>query len=334
MSNSPIRVAITGAAGQIGYSLLFRIASGAMFGPEQTVILHLIEIEPALPALAGVVMELDDCAFPLLKGTVPTATLDEGFRGVNWALLVGSVPRKAGMERKDLLGINGKIFIGQGQAIQRSAAPDVRILVVGNPCNTNCLIAMNNASQLPADRFFAMTRLDENRAKSQLARKASVDVTAVTNMAIWGNHSATQYPDFENALIQGKPAPQVITDEPWLRGEFISSVQQRGAAIIKARGASSAASAANAVVDTVRSIVQPTRPGDWHSVCLCSDGSYGVEKGLISSFPVRSDGRRLEIVQGLPVSSFSRGKIDATIGELREEKSLVSDLLPKAKGAG
>jgi malate dehydrogenase len=329
MSASPIRVAVTGAAGQIGYSLLFRIASGAMFGPEQPVILHLIEIEQALPALGGVVMELDDCAFPLLKSVVPTANLDEGFRGVNWGLLVGSIPRKAGMERKDLLGINGKIFIGQGQAIQNNAAPDVRVLVVGNPCNTNCLIAMNNASKLPRDRFFAMTRLDENRAKSQLAKKAGVDVTAVTNVAIWGNHSATQYPDFENARIAGQPATQAITDQAWLKGDFISSVQQRGAAIIKARGASSAASAANAVVDTVRSIVQPTQKGDWHSVCLCSDGSYGVEKGLISSFPVRSDGKKLEIVAGLPISEFSRSKIDATVNELREEKALVGELIPR-----
>lgn len=332
MSNLPVRVAVTGAAGQIGYSLLFRIASGAMFGLEQPVILHLIEIEPALPALAGVVMELEDCAFPLLKGIVPTANLDEGFRGVNWALLVGSVPRKAGMERKDLLGINGKIFIGQGQAIQRSAAQDVRVLVVGNPCNTNCLIAMSNAPQLSRERFFAMTRLDENRAKSQLARKAGTEITQVSNVAIWGNHSATQYPDFENAKIQGQPAAQVIKDQNWLRGEFISSVQQRGAAIIKARGASSAASAANAVVDSVRSILEPTRAGDWHSVCLCSDGSYGVEKGLISSFPVRSDGRKLEIVSGLPISQFSQSKIDATVNELREEKALVSELLSPAQG--
>ncbi|HEY5915629.1 MAG TPA: malate dehydrogenase [Verrucomicrobiae bacterium] len=329
MSNSPIRVAVTGAAGQIGYSLLFRIASGAMFGPAQPVILHLVEIEPALPALAGVVMELDDCAFPLLKDRVPTANLDEGFRGVNWALLVGSVPRKAGMERKDLLGINGKIFIGQGQAIQRNAAPDVRVLVVGNPCNTNCLIAMHNAPQVPRDRFHAMTRLDENRSRSQLARKAGVEVTAVTNMTIWGNHSATQYPDFFNARIQGKPATQAIKDEAWLKGEFITSVQQRGAAIIKARGASSAASAANAVVDTVRSIIEPTAPGDWHSVCLCSDGSYGVQAGLISSFPVRSQGGKLEVVQGLPVNDFSQSRIDATVNELKEEKSLVSELLPK-----
>src|SRR5829696_6585385 len=210
---NPIRVAITGAAGQIGYSLLFRIASGAIFGPEQPVILHLIEIEPALPALQGVVMELDDCAFPLLKGIVATASLEEGFQNVNWALLVGSVPRKAGMERKDLLGINGKIFIGQGQAIQKNAAKDVRILVVGNPCNTNCFIAMNNAPEIPQDRFFAMTRLDENRAKSQLAKKSGTDVTAVTNMVIWGNHSATQYPDFYNAKINGRPATDLIKDE-------------------------------------------------------------------------------------------------------------------------
>jgi malate dehydrogenase len=300
-----------------------------MFGPNQPIILHLIEIEPALPSLGGVVMELDDCAFPLLKGIVPTANLDEGFRGVNWALLVGSVPRKQGMERKDLLGINGKIFIGQGQAIQKNAAPDVRILVVGNPCNTNCLIAMNNAPQIPRERFYAMTRLDENRAKSQLAKKAGVDVTTVTNVAIWGNHSSTQYPDFYNAKINDRAATQVITDEAWLKGEFIASVQQRGAAVLKARGLSSAASAANAVVDSVRSIVEPTAPGDWHSVALCSDGSYNAEKGLITSFPIRSDGKKLEIVQGLPINDFSRSKIDATLNELKEERSLVSELLPK-----
>jgi malate dehydrogenase len=328
MNKSPIRVAVTGAAGQIGYSLLFRIASGSMFGPDQPVILHLVEIEPGLPALQGVVMELDDCAFPLVKGIVPTANLDEGFKGVNWALLVGSVPRKQGMERKDLLGINGKIFIGQGKAIQKNAASDVRILVVGNPCNTNCLIAMNNAPELPKDRWHAMTRLDENRAKCQLAKKAGVDITAVSNLAVWGNHSATQYPDFYNANIQGKPATQVIADEAWLKGDFISTVQQRGAAILKARGLSSAASAANAVVDSVRSIVNPTAPGDWHSVCVCSNGSYGVEAGLISSFPVRSNGQNLEIVQGLKINEFSQSKIDATINELKEERSLVSDLLP------
>ena len=328
-NNTPLRVAVTGAAGQIGYALLFRIASGAMFGPNQPVILHLIEIEPVLPALNGVVMELDDCAFPLLKGIVPTANLDEGFRGVNWALLVGSVPRKQGMERKDLLGINGKIFIGQGHAIQKNAAKDVRIHVVGNPCNTNCLIAMNNAPGVPRDRWFAMTRLDENRAKSQLAKKSGVEVTAVSNMAIWGNHSSTQYPDFTHAKINGKPAAEIIKDEAWLKGEFISSVQQRGAAIIKARGASSAASAANAIVDSVASIVNPAAAGDWHSVCLHSDGSYGIEKDLICSFPVRSNGQKLEIVQGLEIDAFSRSKIDATIAELKEEKSLVAELLPK-----
>ncbi len=326
--NAPIRVAVTGAAGQIGYSLLFRIASGAMFGPDQPVILHLVEIEPALPALQGVVMELDDCAFPLLKGVVPTADLNEGFKGIHWALLVGSVPRKQGMERKDLLGINGKIFIGQGQALQRNAAPDVRILVVGNPCNTNCLIAMNNARGIPADRWHAMTRLDENRAKSQLAKKASVDVTAVSNLAVWGNHSSTMYPDFYNAQIHGKPVTDAIGHHEWLHGEFISTVQQRGAAIIKARGASSAASAANAVVDTVRSIVNPTPTGDWTSVCVCSDGSYGLEKNLICSFPIRSDGRKLEIVQGVPVNDFAKGKIAITVNELKEEREMVKELLP------
>ncbi|MCL4178919.1 MAG: malate dehydrogenase [Verrucomicrobia bacterium] len=328
MNTTPIRVAVTGAAGQIGYALLFRIASGAMFGPNQPVILHLIEIEPALPALGGVVMELDDCAFPLLKGVVPTSSLEEGFKGVNWALLVGSVPRKAGMERKDLLGINGKIFIGQGRAIEQNAASDVRVLVVGNPCNTNCLIAMHNAPGVPRERFFAMTRLDENRAKSQLARKAGVETTAVSNVTIWGNHSATQYPDFYHARINGRAAAEVINDDGWLKGEFIATVQQRGAAIIKARGASSAASAANAVVDSVRSIIEPTPAGDWHSVCLCSDGSYQVEPGLISSFPVVSDGGRLTVVPGLPINEFSRNRIDASVKELKEEKSMVAELLP------
>ena len=326
---TPIRVAVTGAAGQIGYSLVFRLASGAVFGPHQPILLHLIEIEPALPALHGVVMELDDCAFPLLKGIVPTASLDEGFKGVNWALLVGSIPRKAGMERKDLLGINGKIFIGQGQAMQKNAAVDVRVLVVGNPCNTNCLIAMNNAPDVPRDRFHAMTRLDENRAKSQLARKAGTDVTAVSNVVIWGNHSATQYPDFYNAKINGQPATDLIKDETWLKGEFISTVQQRGAAIIKARGASSAGSAANAIIDSVASIITPTAAGDWHSVCVCSDGSYGVEKGLICSFPVRGNGQKLEIVQGVPINEFSSVRIEGSVNELKEEEAMVGELLPK-----
>jgi malate dehydrogenase len=326
--NNPIRVAVTGAAGQIGYSLLFRIASGSMFGPNQPVELSLIEIPAALGALEGVVMELDDCAFPLLKRVVATADLAEGFRGVNWALLVGSVPRKQGMERKDLLGINGKIFISQGQAIQANAAPDIRTLVVGNPCNTNCLIAMNNAREIPSNRWFAMTKLDENRAKSQLAAKAGVEVSAVTNLTIWGNHSATQYPDFYNAKIGGRPATQVITDHAWLEGDFISTVQQRGAAIIKARGASSAASAANAVVDSVRSLTTPTPASDWFSVAVCSPGDYGVASGLISSFPIRTDGNTWEIVKDVPINEFSRKKIDISVDELSQERDLVRELIP------
>ena len=300
-----------------------------MFGPDQPVILHLIEIEPALPALGGVVMELQDCAFPLLKGVKPTASLDEGFKGVDWALLVGSVPRKAGMERKDLLGINGKIFTGQGQAIAKNAAPGARVLVIGNPCNTNCLIAMNNAPSIPRDRWFAMTMLDQNRAVTQLSQKAAVDTTAVTNLAIWGNHSSTRYPDFYNARISGKPVVDAITDEAWFKDTFLPTVQQRGAAIIKARGLSSAASAANAVVDTVRNLTTPTRQGDWFSVAVCSDGSYGIEKGLIFSFPIRSNGTTWEIVQGLKLTDFSKERIAATERELKEEKALVSELLPK-----
>jgi malate dehydrogenase len=324
---SPVKVAVTGAAGQIGYSLLFRIASGSMFGPDQPVELQLIEIPQALQALEGVVMELEDCAFPILQKIVPTADLDEGFRGVNWALLVGSVPRKQGMERKDLLGINGKIFTGQGQAIEKNAASDVRVLVVGNPCNTNCLIAKSNAKGVPADRWFAMTRLDENRAKSQLAIKSGTHVTAVSNVAIWGNHSATQYPDFYNAKINGKPATGVISDEAWFKETFLPIVQQRGAAIIKARGASSAASAANAVVDTVRSLTTPSAPGDWYSVAVSSEGSYGIEKDLMTSFPIRTEGDKWEIVQGLHLTDFSKSKIEATINELKEEKALVAELL-------
>jgi malate dehydrogenase len=326
---SPIKVAVTGAAGQIGYALVFRIASGEMFGPDQPIALHLIEIPAALNALEGVVMELHDCAFPLLQSIVPTADLDEGFRDINWALLVGSVPRKAGMERKDLLSINGKIFVGQGKAIEKNASADVRILVVGNPCNTNCLIAMNNAKEIPKDRWFAMTRLDENRARAQLAHKAGVEITRVTNMTIWGNHSSTQYPDFYNAQIDNKPADKVIGDEKWLKEDFIASVQQRGAAIIKARGLSSAASAANAVIDTVRSLTNDTPKDDWHSVGVCSDGSYGVEKDLISSFPLRVRSGRLEIVQKVPINDFSRDKIDKSVAELKEEKADVSELLGK-----
>ncbi len=324
---TPIKIAITGAAGQIGYSLLFRIASGSMFGPDQPVELSLIEIAPGLGPLSGVVMELDDCAFPLLKKITATADLAEGFAGVHWVLLVGSVPRKAGMERGDLLSINGGIFTGQGKAIAAHADPSVRILVVGNPCNTNCLIAMNNAKSIPQDRWFAMTRLDENRAKSQLAQKAGVDITEVTNVAIWGNHSATQYPDFTNAKISGRPATDVITDHAWLEADFISTVQKRGAAIIAARGSSSAASAANAVVDTVRSLVTPTSVGDWFSVAVPSDGSYGIAPGIITSYPIRTTQSGYEIVQGVPINAFSQSKIDITINELLEEKALVANLL-------
>ncbi len=324
---TPLKIAVTGAAGQIGYSLLFRIVTGSMFGPDQPVELRLIEIPQALAALEGVIMELEDCAFPLLANVIAAADLDEGFRGVSWALLVGSVPRKAGMERKDLLDINGKIFIGQGQAIEKNAAADVRVVVVGNPCNTNCLIAMNNARSVPSDRWYAMTRLDQNRAKAQLARKAGLHVTSVTNVTIWGNHSSTQYPDFYHAKIDGRPVPEVIDDEEWCINVFIPTVQQRGAAIIKARGASSAASAANAVVDTVRSLVAPTPVDDWYSVAICSDGSYGVEQGLISSFPVRTKGDTREIVQGLELNEFSRQRIEATVNELKEEQSLVLPLL-------
>jgi malate dehydrogenase len=324
---SPLKIAVTGAAGQIGYSLLFRIASGSMLGPDQPLELRLIEIPSAMQALEGVVMELADCAFPLVTSIIPTADLDEGFSGVNWALLVGSVPRKQGMERKELLGINGKIFTGQGRAIDKNAASDVRVLVVGNPCNTNCLIAMNNGKRVPSDRWFAMTRLDENRAKSQLAAKAGAHISSVSNLAIWGNHSSTQYPDFYNAKIEGMPATEVIKDESWLKETFIPIVQQRGAAIIKARGASSAASAANAAIDTVWSLVHPTPSGDWHSVAVCSDGSYGVEKGLISSFPIRTVGDAWEIVQNVSLNDFSRRKIAASVNELKEEQGMVAELL-------
>jgi malate dehydrogenase len=324
---SPIKVAVTGAAGQIGYSLVFRIASGEMFGKDQPIALHLIEIPNALGALDGVVMELHDCAFPLLQSIMPTADLDEGFREVSWALLVGSVPRKAGMERKDLLGINGKIFIGQGQAIEKNAAADVRVLVIGNPCNTNCLIAMNNAKKIPRHRWFAMTRLDENRAKAQLAHKAGVEITRVTNMTIWGNHSATQYPDFYNARIDNRAANEVIGDEKWLKEDFIATVQQRGAAIIKARGLSSAGSASNAIIDTVRFLTNDTLRDDWHSVAVCSDGSYNVDEGLISSFPVRVHAGKWKIVQNIPINGFSRTKIDASLAELKEERSFVSELM-------
>jgi malate dehydrogenase len=324
---TPVHVAITGAAGQIGYSLAFRIASGAMFGPETPVVLHLVEIPSALHALQGVVMELDDCAFPLLQGIIPTADLAIGFSGVNWALLVGSVPRREGMERKDLLGINGQIFTGQGQAIQANAASDVQVLVVGNPCNTNCLIAMNSAPDVPRNRWFAMTRLDENRAKSQLAHRAGVLVKDVDRMTIWGNHSATQFPDFSNARIGGKPVTEVIDDQEYLEKEFIATVQQRGSAVIKARGASSAGSAATGIVDSIVSLTTLTSTGDWHSVALCSNGSYDVPEGLICSFPTRFTGSAVEVVQDVPLNEFAKAKVAESVQELIAEREMTSHLL-------
>lgn len=330
MTKAPIRVAVTGAAGQIGYALLPRIASGQMFGPDQPVILQLLEIpdEKAMAALGGVVMELDDCAFPLLQDTVATSDPAEAFKDCNWALLIGSRPRGAGMERNDLIRVNGPIFTGQGKAIADNAAHDVRVAVVGNPCNTNCLIAMHSAPGIPRERFSAMTRLDQNRAQAQLAQKAGVHTTDVSHTLIWGNHSATQVPDFVNTKIQGKSAAEAITDQAWLEGDFFKTVQQRGAAIIKARGSSSAASAASALIDHVHDLIQPTPEGEWRSVCVPSDGSYGVDEGLISSFPVRSKaGGEWEIVQGLELTPFLKEKLEGTITELKAERDLVADLL-------
>jgi malate dehydrogenase len=330
MTKAPIRVAVTGAAGQIGYALVFRIASGAMFGPDQPVVLQLLEIpaEKPMAALQGVAMELNDCAFPLLQGMVLTSDPNEAFKDANWCLLVGSKPRGPGMERNDLIRENGPIFTVQGRAIADHAAPDVRVAVVGNPCNTNCLIAMHSAQGVPKDRFSAMTRLDQNRAQAQLAGKAGVHTTSVRNALIWGNHSATQVPDFFHTSIEGKPAPEVISDRSWLEGEFIKTVQQRGAAIIKARGSSSAASAANALVDHVRDLLQPTPKDEWRSVAVVSDGSYGVTEGLISSFPVRADGKGgWEIVQGIELNDFLKAGIAKTVGELEGEREVVKDLL-------
>jgi malate dehydrogenase len=326
-TTQPIRVAVTGAAGQIGYSLLFRIAAGDLFGQDQPVILHLIEIEPGMKALEGVVMELADCAFPLLGGIEMTTDLKTGFSGVSWALLVGSIPRKAGMERKDLLGINGGIFRPQGRAIGEHAASDVRVLVVGNPCNTNCLIARSNAPEVPADRWFAMTRLDENRAKFQLAHRAGVPVSEVTNVAIWGNHSSTQFPDFDHARVGGKPLDAVIFDRQWLESDFLKAVQSRGAAIIDARGSSSAASAANAAIDSIRSVVTSTPEHDWTSLAVVSHGEYGVPAGLQFGFPIRSDGMGWTVVEGLEHDAFASHRIRVTTEELLEEMADVEDLL-------
>jgi malate dehydrogenase len=324
---TPVNVTVTGAAGQIGYSLLFRIASGALFGPDVPVALRLLEIEPAMTALQGVVMELDDCAFPLLASIEATSNLNHAFDGTNWALLVGSIPRKAGMERGDLLGINGGIFQPQGRAIAAHAASDVRILVVGNPCNTNCLIARSNATEVPEDRWFAMTRLDQNRAVAQLAQTSGRPVSDIKNVAIWGNHSATQFPDFANATIGGQAATEVIDDDKWLRGEFIETVQKRGAAIIAARGLSSAASAASAAIDTVRSLVSATPADDCASVAVTSHGEYGVPEGLTFGFPITSNGAGAWTVkEGFAVDEFAKERIDVTTNELVEERDAVREL--------
>ena len=324
---SAISVAVTGAAGQISYALLFRIASGEMFGHDVEVSLRLVEVEPAMRALEGVAMELDDCAFPLLSALEMTSDAEVGFDGVNWAILVGAMPRKAGMERRDLLGLNGSIFVPQGAAIGKVAAPDVRVFVVGNPCNTNSLIAKHAARDVPADRFFAMTRLDQNRAMTQLANAADVPVSEVSNVAIWGNHSATQYPDFLNAKISGKPATEMIKDHDWLRGDFITTVQKRGAAVIDARGASSAASAANGIIDSIRSIITPTPEGECCSLVVSSNGEYGIPEGLQFGFPVATTGSSWHVVEGFEIDDFARSKIAITTEELIGERNDVADLL-------
>jgi malate dehydrogenase len=324
----PIQVAVTGAAGQIGYALVFRIASGQMFGPDQPVVLRMLEIEPAMKSLEGVGMELEDCAFPLLAGMVMTHKAEEAFEGANWALLVGAAPRKQGMERSDLLAVNGGIFGPQGKALAKTAASDIRILVVGNPCNTNAYIARMNAPEIAPERWFAMTRLDENRAKAQLAEKAKVPVAAVSNMGVWGNHSTTQYPDARNARIAGLPVLEVISDHGWLKGKFVEIVQKRGAAVIEARGSSSAASAANAVIDSVKSLREATPWGEWHSLAVVSHGEYGVPDGLQFGFPVRSDGERWEVVPDLKHEDDAWDRIKKTTQELLQEQEMVKGLVP------
>ncbi|WP_267256828.1 malate dehydrogenase [Coxiella endosymbiont of Ornithodoros maritimus] len=321
-----VKVAVTGAAGQIGYALLFRLASGQAFGLGTTVDLHLLEIEPALLALKGLVMELEDCAFHLLRNMIVTSNPRVAFNDVNWALLVGAAPRKAGMERKDLLEQNGSLFAGQGKSINENAASDVRIFVVGNPCNTNCLIAMNNAPDIPKDRFYAMTRLDQNRAIGQLALKAGVDVPSVKNMIIWGNHSSTQYPDFYHATIDGRPVSEVIRDKNWLLNDFIPVIQQRGAAVIKARGASSAASAANAALDSVWSLINTTPADDNYSVALCAQGQYDVDEGLIFSFPCRTENGVVSVIEDVEHNEFAQQKLQETLDELRKERDAVKAL--------
>ena len=322
----PVRVAVTGAAGQIGYSLLFRIASGAMLGPDQPIELRLLEITPALKALEGVIMELDDCAFPLLAGVEASDDPNVVFDGANIGLLVGARPRGPGMERSDLLEANGGIFKPQGQAINAHAADDIKVLVVGNPANTNALIAMSHAPDVPRERFNAMTRLDHNRAIARLAAKTGTRVRDITNVTIWGNHSATQYPDIFHAKVNGQNAAELVNDQAWLEGEFIPTVQKRGAAIIDARGASSAASAANAAIDHVHDWVLGTPDGDWVSMSVPSDGSYGIEEGIITGFPCTTENGEVTIVQGLEINDFSRARIDASVAELREERAAVEQL--------
>jgi len=322
-----LRVAVTGAAGQVAYSMLGRLASGEIFGPKQKIILQLLEITPALPTLEGVAMELDDCSFPCLQDIVLTDDPNRAFKDCNWALLVGSFPRKAGMERKDLLGINGKIFVGQGKALADNAAKDVRILVVGNPCNTNCLVAYNNGRDIPMERWHAMTRLDHNRARNALAKKAGVQNEDVTNVTIWGNHSNTQFPDFTNARIKGKPATEVITDRAWLENTFVPQCQNRGAAVIKARGASSAMSAANGALDHVKSWQEATPANDWISSAVISRGEYGVGLGLVFSYPCRSDGKVLSVIEGVPLDAYGQQKFQTTLKELEDEREAVKDLL-------
>jgi malate dehydrogenase len=321
-----VKVAVTGAAGQIGYALIFRVASGQMFGPETEVELQLLELEAALGALAGVVMELEDCAFPLLKAVRFGSDVNDAMRNANWAVLVGAVPRKAGMERSDLLRVNGQIFTAQGRALDAHAAEDVQVFVVGNPANTNCLIAMNNAPRIPNDRFFAMTTLDELRARAQLARKSGADISEIAQVAIWGNHSTTQYPDFAHARIRGAAAHQAIADRAWLENDFLSTVQNRGAEVIKTRGASSAASAANAAIVGVYNLTHETPPGEFYSVGRCSHGEYGVDPGLIFSFPSRTERGISRIVEGIEHDEFGRGKLAATLEELRKERDAVKEL--------
>jgi malate dehydrogenase len=329
--SSPIRVAVTGAGGQIGYALLFRIASGAVFGPNQPVSLQMLEITPALPALNGTIMELEDCAFPLLADVKASDKAEEAFEGADWVILVGGLPRKDGMSRAELIRANGPIFTGQGKAINSAAGPNVRILTVANPCNTNCLIARSHAPKVPADRWFAMTRLDQNRAVALLAKKAGEPVGAVTNMTIWGNHSDTQYPDYKNAKINGKPATQVISEASWFTETYVPTVAKRGGAVIKARGGSSAASAANAAIDSVRALHVPTAPGDWFSTAVISDGSYGIPAGLIYSFPLVSKGNAAwSIATGVPIDGEARARLDASVAELVSERDAVKDLVGSA----